>query len=200
MLFLICLQFFLPHTFSKYISGLHGEVLLAQFLVLFFIFCSCPHSAFHSDECGPTPLSQVVIVLWPSGDKKKKVLWSRLSSWQCLPFSAWVTFHFSMIPLTQSWEDEKLPKRHACMLKKRSSCCLNLLFMLYIQYTEAKILCVKWHDSWGKAINMQHSQLIVLKYMVFQLIEYDKVSQGMIEGSGMRKGLHVSEPGKETPM
>lgn len=47
---------------------------------------------------------------------------------------------------------------------------------------------------------MQHSQPIVLKYMVFQLIEYDKVSQGMIEGSGMRKGLHVSEPGKETPM
>lgn len=72
--------------------------------------------------------------------------------------------------------------------------------MLYIQYTEAKIFYVKWHDSWGKAINMQHSQLIVLKYMVFQLIEYDKVSQGMIEGSGMRKGLHVSEPGKETPM
>lgn len=45
---------------------------------------------------------------------------------------------------------------------------------------------------------MQHSWPIIVKYVVFQLIEYDKVSQGMIERNGIRKGLPVSEPEKET--
>lgn len=44
----------------------------------------------------------------------------------------------------------------------------------------------------------QCSQPILLKYLAFQLIEYDRVSKELIDRNGLRKGVLVSEQGKET--